>query len=264
MWNFNHSQETKTEGDANASKANESQAAPKTDQSKDAPAPQGEGDKFDDFGYEKTEPEGDKKPEGSGDKKPEVPKETSTKVETPATGYGEKDPVVEEPPAPAPKKEEIDLGYELKVEGVPEEDVTKLKTFAKQYALSKEAAQAYLDLRKAEHEKYKASVAESEREYEIEKQKVRAEWHRELKNDPAFGGEKFGSNILRAEKVMEEFMPNTKKVLTERKAMLPPYVMRDLAKLADHLYSTERLVQGDAPKPSEPVEEKDDALAFYT
>jgi hypothetical protein len=46
--------------------------------------------------------------------------------------------------------------------------------------------------------------------------------------------------------------------------MLPPYVMRDLAKLAEHLYKTERLQQGDPPAPAKSKDDEDSPYAFYT
>ena len=39
--------------------------------------------------------------------------------------------------------------------------------------------------------------------------------------DPEFGGENFDKNVDRVEKVLEKYMPNMKKVLTERGSMLP-------------------------------------------
>ena len=58
-------------------------------------------------------------------------------------------------------------------------------------------------------------------------------------------------------------MPNTKKELTKSGAMLPPWVMRDLAKLAETLYASPKLVQGDPVVPREEVDDEDAHLAFY-
>lgn len=242
---------------------------PKTEQ---APAQgdtgsQAEGDQFDDFGYPITKEEGDKKPEGSGDKKSEVPKEEPTKIENPSTGYGDEPPKIEDAPPEKkedPKKDDIDLGFEVNAEGVPAEELSKLKSFLKKHNASKELAQELIDQRKQEIASIKAEQEAAEKEMKLERDRTRVAWHKELKDDPNFGGDKFGFNVLRAEKVVEEFMPNTKKRLTETKAMLPPYVMRDLVKLADHLYSTEKLVQGDPTKPNnENAKDEDDPLAFY-
>lgn len=246
--------------------APKSEAEPKSDMSKDDPSSEGEGNQLDDFGYEIPKEEGDKKPEGKEGKKPEVQKEEPTKVENPATGYGDEpakveDKKEEEPPA---KEEEIDLGYEVKVEGLPKDEVKGLKEFFKKNEVPEKVAQAFIEKRKSEIAQQEKAKADQEKAYEAERQKIRSDWHKELKSDPTFGGEKFGHNVLRAEKVIEEFMPNTKKRLTETKAMLPPYVMRDLVKLADQLYSTEKLVQGDPSAPDVENEKgDDDPLAFY-
>ncbi len=241
--------------------APEPKAPPAEKPAEGDPAAQGEGDKFDELGYEKVAPE-------EGNKEPEKvePKAEPQKVETPATGYGEEPPKVEEPPAPAPAaKEEVKLDYEVKTEGLSEDQVAKLKTYAKKHGLSKEAAQDLIDDRRAEVKTNAEAMVVAEKEYKAEVARKRAEWYNELKVDPNFGGEKFGHNVLQVEKVVQEFMPNTKKILTERKTMLPPYVMRDLVGLANRLYSTEKLVQGEAVIPNkEGDKEVDDSLAFYT
>ena len=48
-------------------------------------------------------------------------------------------------------------------------------------------------------------------------------------------------------------MPDTKKVLTERKGMLPPTLMRDLRRVYDALNPVTNFVPGE---PHEPKEEK--------
>ncbi len=226
-----------------------------------APAAKVEDDKLDDLGYEKVEPVvEDKKPDSKVDAKPE-----DVKIEKPATGYGEEPPKIVEEVKPPEEKKDADLGYELKVdEIIPKEEVSKIKAFAKQHGLTKEVAQAYFDLRKTEVQEYSAAVEKAQKAFEQEKLQTRAKWHKELKDDPSFGGEKFAVNVQRAERVLQDFMPGTKKMLTERGSVLPPYVMRDLAKLAEHLYATgEKLVQGNATMPPEDKKQEDDALAFY-
>lgn len=213
---------------------------------------------LDDLGYEKIVEE---KPIEEVVVKPK-----DDKIENPASGY-DKEPVIpKEEPAVPPVIEEKpdDLGFELKVDPIiPKDEVMKVKDFAKKHSLSKEAAQEYLDIRKNEYDTFEKQKIDSKKSFELEKQKIRSDWHKELKEDPTFGGEKFSYNILRSEKVLQDFMPGTKKMLTERGSMLPPYVMRDLAKLADHLYSTEKLTQGDPITPNEQKQEIDDALAYY-
>jgi hypothetical protein len=224
---------------------------------------EGKGDNLDEFGYEKVaEVEGDKKPEGKDDTKSEVPKPES-KIETPATGYGDEPPKVEEPPVTPKPEEKIDLGFELKTEGLPETLSKEIKAFVKEHKISEAAAKAIVEREKTIVANVAASKVEADKNFEREKAKVRSDWHKELKSDPVFGGEKFAHNVHRAEKIVEELMPELKKELTSRGSMLPPYVMRGLARIADKLYSTEKLIQGDAPKPDEAKVEVDDALAFY-
>lgn len=240
-------------------------AAAKPPVSDNSPA---EDDKFDDLGYEKTPAasasEGEKDETGKAGKEPEPAAAADDKEITPASGYSDDPSKVEDPePEPAPKADDIDLGYELKTEGLPADEVAKLKDFLKKNGATKEIAQALMDLRKSELKAADETRVKAEEAAKKEQAETRKRWMKELKDDPVFGGEKYGFNVKRAERVIEEFMPGTKKVLTERKSMLPPYVMRDLARLADHLWATEGLKTGNPPAPSETEEEQDDALAFY-
>lgn len=180
----------------------------------------------------------------------------------PATGYGDEPPKVEEAAPPTEPPVATDLGYELKAEGLPKEEVDKVASIAKKHNLSQEIAQDLLNLRKSELQAAEEMAVRVKNEQEAERIKTRVKWHKELKEDPHFGGEKFGFNVMQAEKVVQEFMPNTKKVLTERKSMLPPYVMRDLAKLASTLYATEKLQGGEVVVPPK-KDSVDEALEFY-
>lgn len=206
---------------------------------------EGEGDQFDELGYPKepeakgtsnTDPKGD-------DKKPSTPepKEAAPEKVDPLPGYGDVKPPEkkEEPPAP---KEEVKLDYELNLESIPKEESDKLKSFAKKHSLSKEVAQELADQKKQEVQ----AIADARKEMIAERDRTRAEWVKELKDDPKFGGEKYGHNVQQVGKLLQEHLPLTKKVLTERGTVLPPYVVRDLKGIADLLYSTKTMVQGDA------------------
>jgi len=227
---------------------------------------QEEGDTHDQFGYEKSsspKEEGKEDTKGKGNKEPE-----QEKIKTPATGYEGEPPEVKEEKQDEKDDKKDDQKEtnaqekpEVNFEGLPKEEVGKITEFMKKHNVTKEVAQAFADLRKQEVKDYEEEQKKTEKQYEIEKQKLRASWHKELKEDNTFGGEKFAFNVHRAEKVLDLFMTNTKKELTERGSMLPPYVMRDLAKLADHLFSGDKLVTGD-PKSPEP-EKNDDPLSFY-
>ena len=250
-------QEENKEGGASGG-APTNKETPPIDQSKTPAPPEADGSKFDEFGYEK-----EKTPVEPGKEGTPPPKE-ETKVENPATGYTEEPPKVDDPPViPPPPVPKVDLGYELDTKDLHETDVKKLTEFAKTHKLTKEVAQGLVDDRKAEAIALKKVIEDGKAAQEKAIKETKAAWHKELKTDPTFGGENFDKNLMKVEKVLAEFLPNTKKVLTEGKTMLPPYVMRDLCKLADHIFSTEKLTTGD---PKEPVVEakQESPLDFYT
>lgn len=248
-----------TEGaDGGASKT------PPAAESKEAAPAEAAGPVTDDLGYAITpevKPEGEKAPEPKKEE-PKAPEE----IKDPATGYGKEAPKApKEEAAPPPESPKIELGYELEVKDVDPAVLTKVQEFAKANALPKEAAQALLNLRKTEFDAAKQAQADQEKAYLKQVQDTRSAWDKELRTDATFGGEKFAHNVMQAEKVLGDFMPNTKKILTERGSMLPPYVMRDLAKLAEKLYSPENIVQGERPAGDEVVVSKvDEHLDFYS
>lgn len=90
-------------------------------------------------------------------------------------------------------------------------------------------------------------------------------WHKELKEDPVFGGEKLLTNASRSAKVMAEYGPELKKELTDSGVMLRPNVVRMLSRIADAVYPDPKMVQGDPPvdEKKESDEKSDDPLAFY-
>lgn len=236
-----------TQGGGTGEPNTETPAAP----AKDAPKDEAKGD-FDQFGYPIQPSQ-----EGVQDKKDQTSQKSEQETsEESATGYGDtpppepkKDEVV--PPAEPPKSLKEELGYELDLKDVEKADADKLVALAKAHKLPEDAAKALIEMKKNEVAAQKQAQVEAEKQQQIEIAKLKASWHEELSKDPNFGGEKFAHNLKRIDKVLSEFMSETKKVLTERKSMLPPYVMRDLAKLADHLYKTEKLVQGEASNKTE-------------
>jgi hypothetical protein len=231
---------------------------------KDAPAPEESGDSYDDLGYPIVkDPEEGKAPEGGPPKEKEADEpETPASLEKSATGYGDEPPVVEDlppivPPVPPAAPDEFDKV----LEGLDKDDVTKVKEFAKANKMSVEQVKAYGELRKKELADAKVYAERLEKEEANQVLKQRAAWHKELVDDPAFGGEKYKANVSKVDKVLEKHMPNFKKQLTERGGVMPPYIMRDMAKLYDHLYGTEKLVQGEAPAPK--PKDDEDPLDFY-
>lgn len=197
----------------------------------------------DDFGY-KSEESSIPKPAEVIDDKP---------VEKPATGYGKKPEEssipkpTETPPVegkkdevPATDEEKIKLELAEVVKTLPESFDKELVTkFATENKFTKEQLEAYV--------KFAAEdVAAKEAQHQELVKTTRAKWEKELKEDPDFGGENFDLNLDRAEKVLEKYLVNTKKELTERGSMLPPYIMRDLYALSKVLNPKAPLVVGEA------------------
>lgn len=250
-----------------------SEAQPKAEPPKVDNPPQEAGDtEYDELGYEKpkvsAEPGKEKEPA-----KKEDPKPAEEKPVEPVTGYAKKPEAPKEDAKPDDKKPDAaksedpnDEYKELNFESLLPEEVQKLKEFAKKHKLSPEVAQDLVNDKKAEIKQINDALKKQKEETPkiIAQRKAEREnkWYEELKADPTFGGDKFDHNVKQVDKVVQEFMPNTKKVLTDNKMMMPPYVMRDLVKLAEHLYSSDRLNQGDPPKPPE-INESDDPLDFY-
>lgn len=220
----------------------------------------------DDLGYEITQQEPTPKTEQKHTET-DIKKETAANEQSfdkpvpkdSTTGYGDvdetkvQDPVVEKKEEPPPKKD--DQGLKLDVKTLDESSAKQIKDFAEKHKLSQEQAQALVDSKVSEiiqitkqNEDHKAQIQK-----QIEQQK--ATWVKELKEDAQFGGTNFNKNINMVDKVLGDFMPNTKKMLTERKSMLPPYVMRDLATIAKELFKTPKLVRGE-----QPVEEAEDVV----
>lgn len=226
----------------------------------------------DDFGYETTppapevDPEPPKKdddptpPEG-GEGEPKKETEDDPKVEKKVSGYGNKEDEPEGDPEPPKKEDESD----------PEPNTEELKTKLKEAVdklpegFDKEGVQAFAEENKWTPEQTEAYVnmtikqaEEAKTANEVRVKEQRSQWQEELKSDKDFGGENFDKNVDRVEKVLEKFFPSTKKVLTDKGGMLPPYVMKDLLSLDKSVINpTNKLIGGEPP---EPEESQDDFL----
>jgi hypothetical protein len=202
------------------------------------------------------------------EKKADAPAdEVVEEIKDPVSGYTEEpQPEVQpDPPAAPPPEPEVKLEYELEAKDLDAKEVTKIKELALKHKLPKEAAQDLLDQKLAEVKAAAKILADNKAAQEKAVQAVKSKWDSELRKDPTFGGDKFNKNVMMAEKVLSEFMPETKKALTERKSMLPPYVMRDLAQLASKLYKPEKMIQGEPTIAEKKIESSEDAhLSFYT
>lgn len=215
---------------------------PETPKPEDTP-PAGE-PKVDDFGYSQP-------PEEVLPKVEEVPPEEKKDeiIKDKSTGYGEE---------PKPGDENKDDPKEPKKdEGDPEKDAEKeleeflgnvgdnydkekLTQFAKENGLNKTQIEAYVNMTNAEMEEARKAQEEN-----IKTQ--RNKWYIELKEDSKFGGENFDKNVDRVERLLKDFMPETKKHLTERGTMLPPSTMRDLLSISLALNPTKEFEQGEQP-----------------
>lgn len=202
----------------------------------------------DDFGYEVPPTDTPAPTETVTPPAPtETPKEDDKPVDEPATGYGDKTPPAEAP-KDEPKDEPADDPTKVIAETLKElgdgYDKEKIIKFAVENKLTKEQVEAYVKLTKEETASFNQKQAEA--------LKVQREsWVNELKTDTTFGGEHFDKNVDKVEKLLAKYMPETKKVLTERKGMLPPSLMKDLLKIANALNPVTTFVQGDANEPQE-------------
>lgn len=211
----------------------------------------------DDFGYE-VEPEAKKVEEPA--KKVEEPKKDET-VEKTATGYGdeeeETEPAKVEPPKEEKKPEDMtdeekaakEISDAVKALG-DDPSADKIKKFAVENKMTKAQVEAYVKLVKDDQ----AEAVKAQQEFVKEQRRT---WKKELKEDPEFGGEHFDLNVDRVEKILASQMPNTKKILTERGSMMPPYLMKDLLSLAKALNPKTDFVGGE---PSEPKKEEKNFL----
>lgn len=208
---------------------------------------------------------GDPKPAGekTPEQKPNDPP-PAEKIE-PASGYTKDAPKVDDPPAnqPPPAPADAGLGFELKFDGISEAQKTDTVKFIKDYKVPKEIVEAYLAKLKTDNESLVTATKAAELQATKQIQERRASWHKELKEDPTFGGDAFERNVMAVNKLLTTFMPNTKKELTERKGVLPPSLMRDLASIAAKMNETEGLVHGNPTKPASSPAENYEPEDFY-
>lgn len=228
--------------------------------------------KTDDYGYPKDEEKPvEKKEEAPSDdessKKKDEPEAKDNPDEKSATGYGDEPPKKEDAPDVKDTTKdgsgEPDKVPEINTEGLLDSEVSDLKDFVKANKLTPEAHKALVDYKKQEVAKLAEYMENKKTSDETKANDLRRQQHDELSNDAEFGGEKFKHNVKQVDKVIDQFMPNLKNKLTESGVMLPPYVMKDLAKLAKRLYSTESLTQGEPSKLEDTNDKELDPLEYY-
>lgn len=188
------------------------------------------------------------------EKKDDVP--ADDKIEKPATGYNDEEvapPAEEVKEVPPVEKTEDEMNEEEKAQkeiktviaGLGEGyDKAKIEKFVLDNKMTKEQLAAYVKMTKEEDAKFASDQAAA-------KVKYRNDSINSLKSDPDFGGENFAKNVDRVEKLLEKNMPSTKKMLTEKGGMLPPYLMKDLLSLSKVLNPIAPLVIGEPPAPEE-------------
>lgn len=237
----------------------------------DPPAQPGGDKKFDEFGYEVVPAEKDPKEAGAppkeGDPKKEDPSKDTKKVE-PGTGYGEDDPVIEDPKPPEAPKDPPPPPTELdkKLEGLNPYMLERAKKQIPEMGLEGDKLDKFVAFLKQEQKQTEDYVKNEAAEALRLDQLRRSQWAKELKQDPVFGGDNFKVNLGRVEKVLDQYGVELKKELTDAKQMLRPSVMRMLARVADQVYPERRMAQGDPPTPIASENDKDkpnDPLAFY-
>lgn len=156
------------------------------------------------------------------------------------TGYVEPKPA-EAKPAEAKPAEAKPAEGEVKFDesGLTPEAVKEVKDFATANKLTKEATEQYAKVIKQQATLINDYKANEQKQIEAAREKQRSDWYNGLKADKDFGGDLFQTNLKRVDTILEKFMPETKNMLTSRKAMLPPEVMKDLHKLHQVLLGSE-------------------------
>lgn len=136
------------------------------------------------------------------------------------------------------KPEEIKEIVETLPEGFNKESI---ETFVKDNKITKDQLKAYVEFEKKETQRILA-------EQKLNVENTRKQWKKELMEDKDFGGEFFDKNVKEVGKVFDKYMPETKKMLTERGSVVPPYIMKDLLKISKAMNPKEPLVNGQPSK----------------
>jgi hypothetical protein len=219
--------------------------------------------KTDDFGYEvessDDKPTDDKPTDDKpADDKPadDKPADDKKSDEKSVTGYGDDKPADDKKPDEKPTDDKPADDKKPDEKPTEEKEIAELlgaakdvvnvdliKDFALKNKMTKEQVKAYVELVKSENE-------QAVKQAENEKIKLRESWHKELVDDKEFGVE-FKKNLHKVDQLLEKHMPDTKKLLTERRGMLPPYIMKDLLRLSKVLNPNTTFEAGDPSTPKE-------------
>lgn len=258
----------KPEGEGNNNGGGNSQTVTTT--STQTPVSQTQGnDTLDEFGYPtvetpavtttKAEPEVKHEPTTTDDKKKVEP-------EVKVPGYDDEPDIKDEkkvdPPVEEKKKDDVPaLDYKIEVADLHADEIKLVEELAKTHKLTKEQATAVAEMRKADISAMNSIESKRLADQKTQVANLRSGWKTELQNDKVFGGANFAHSMKQAGTVLEKFFPETKKMLDEKKGMLPPSTMRDLQGIHKVLFATEPLIEGDKSSNSN---SKDPWDTFYT
>jgi hypothetical protein len=257
-----------------ANDPNSSKSAGQQPPAKGAANLETQGAETDEFGYEKAPAAPGEKKEGEapkeGQEPPKAPAAEPKKVEDPATGYG-KEPVVDPskkaddktPPAPPSDLEKRLETLPQELQDEVKEDVARMSKMKLSPEAEKEQIDFLVERANKKFTNAKTNFENNEQTAKIRKQERNKGWFKELKEDPSFGGDKFDGNVHRAEQVLADRLPRTKKILTEAKEMLPPYLMRDLLENWERDNPADKMVTGEPPAPENKDDESNNPLDFY-
>ena len=220
-----------------------------------APPPQAQGTpQFDAFGYAvpaapPTPPAPNQTPQGT--QPPPTPPQPDLNTgynafPLPSNVAGYVDPATI-PPPPTPPPPAAPPAVELvDMKDLSDTDKKLWGDYFTEHKLPKEAQTKLIEIEKNRVLANQQAEATRQKQIEAETTRLKSQWFNELKTDKEFGAA-FDVNVKMVNRLISDFMPNTKKMLTEKGGMLPPNTMRDFYALAKKLYETESFVQGSGP-----------------
>lgn len=142
--------------------------------------------------------------------------------------------------------EKINLGYELEnTEGLSDEDLLEVKTIASKNKLSKEAAVAFVDIKKNQSQKVQDVLAKQKLARETQTKAYKQAEVDKLKAE--IGGENgkdWKPNLKKINDFLAQHLPELKKDIDVKGAFLPASVMKDLFNLQAKLQTEDKLVLG--------------------
>lgn len=136
------------------------------------------------------------------------------------------------------------LGYDLDLRDLDEPTVNIVTEFAAQHKLSKDAAQAMVQLRRDEAAAELQANKQAKEEFLAKRTETREGWFKQLKTDADFGGEAIWHNMKKVDSLLDNHLPSVKNMLTKNGGVLPPDIMFDLFKISKLLGANEKFVGG--------------------